>query len=557
MCVMIRALPIGVQDFKEVRDSDYLYVDKSDMISQILSEGAKVYLYTRPRRFGKSLNLSMLDAFFNIKYPKDNRWFDGLKVSECNECQEHKNAYPVIYFDFKELGVANIDTFNSDLVDGMSDLYRTHKYLLDSDSIDEVDRSYFMDVISRRMNPIKLRKSISTLSRMLYEHHGKKVIVLFDEYDNPLLNAYSKEFHKDIIQFMRDIMTSVFKGNESLMFGIITGVTQIAKESIFSGINNLKVNNIFSSKFDEMFGFTNDEVKSICEEYGRPDKYEEAKEWYDGYRFGDTEVYNPWSVLNYVDEGFRPQAYWAGTSGNSIIDTLLDYSDEKVFEELLKLSQGETIEKTVDPTITFEDINGNPNNVYSIMVMSGYLNAVPIGRRHHISLPNGEMYQVFGDLLAKYVSRRYGDNDTISKVRRFSDAIVDNDPEELEKALYDLFASTLSTKILDHEHAYQSAMAMLLMNLHGKYRVRLEFENGKGFMDIIMEPKVPLLPNIVIELKRLKSEESVDRLIPEAKIALEQIHDRDYIFGMKGRIFLYGIAFKGMEAKVLSETLSR
>jgi hypothetical protein len=447
--------------------------------------------------------------------------------------------------------------FEVDLKLKIADLYRQHKYLLDSNVLDDFDKQYVYDVLKKDIEPLELRKAISTLSRMLYEHHGEKVIVLFDEYDNPLLNAYSEEFHKNIIQFMRDIMTSVFKGNESLEFGVITGVTQIAKESIFSGLNNLEVNNIFSKDFDEMFGFTNDEVKIICEQYGHPEKYDEAKEWYDGYRFGDTEVYNPWSIIKYVKSGFDPQAYWAGTSGNSIIDSLLDYSDEKVFEELLTLSQGETIEKTIDSTITFEDIRGNPNNIYSLMVMSGYLNATPVGRRHLISLPNGEMYQVFGDLLAKYVSRRYGDNDTVSKVRQFSDAIVDNDPEALEVALYNLFASTLSTKILDHEHAYQSAMAMLLMNLHGKYRVKLELENGKGIMDIIMDPKVPLLPNIIIELKRLKPDEGVDRLVPAAKSALGQIHDRDYFFGMKGRILLYGIAFKGMEAKVLSETMVR
>ena len=455
------------------------------------------------------------------------------------------------------MSVTSTEIFKTDLKIKIADLYRQYVYLLDSDILDDLDKQYIQDVLKNDIEPLKLRKAISTLSRMLYEHHGKKVIVLFDEYDTPILNAYSEGSHNDVVQFMRDIMSSVFKGNESLMFGVITGVTQIANVINFSGLNNLDVNDIFSTKYDEMFGFTDDEVKSICEEHSHPEKYDEAKEWYDGYRFGDIDIYNPWSVLNYIYEGFKPQSYWVGTSDNSIMDTLLDYADEKVFEELLKLSQNETIEKTVNPMITFEDVNGNPNNVYSVMVMSGYLNAVPIGRIHKVSLPNGEMYQVFGDLLAKYVSRRYGDNDTISKVRRFSDAIVDNDSEELEKALYDLFASTLSTKILDHEHAYQSAMAMLLMNLHGKYKVRLEFENGKGFMDIIMEPKVPLLPNIVIELKRLKSEESVDRLIPEAKAALEQIHDRDYIFGMKGRIFLYGIAFKGMEAKVLSETLSR
>ena len=554
---MARALPIGVQDFKEIRDSNLLYIDKSDMISRILSEGAVAYLYTRPRRFGKSLNLSMLDAFFNIRYPKDNKWFDGLKVSECKECLEHKNAYPVIYFDFKDLDAESYESFLIKLKKKLSDLYSQYEYLITSTALNEMDIEDFTNVFKRTIDGSELGYSLFNLSKMLYKHHNKKAIILLDEYDNPLHNAFGKTFQDNIIRIMRELMSSALKGNDFLEFGIVTGIMQIAKESIFSGLNNLKVNNIFSAKYDEMFGFTDDEVKSICEEHGHPEKYEEAKEWYDGYRFGDVDIYNPWSVLNYIYEGFKPQSYWVGTSDNSIMDTLLDYADEKVFEELLKLSQGETIEKTVDPTITFEDVNGNPNNVYSVMVMSGYLNAVPIGRRHHISLPNGEMYQVFGDLLAKYVSRRYGDNDTISKVRRFSDAIVDNDPEGLEKALYDLFASTLSTKILDHEHAYQSAMAMLLMNLHGKYRVRLEFENGKGFMDIIMEPKVPLLPNIVIELKRLKSEESVDRLIPEAKVALEQIHDRDYIFGMKGRIFLYGIAFKGMEAKVLSETLSR
>ena len=312
---MAWALPIGVQDFKEIRDSDYLYVDKSDMISQILSEGTEAYCFTRPRRFGKSLNLSMLDAFFNVKYPKDNKWFDGLKVSECKECQEYKNAYPVIYFDLKELSVTSTEIFKTDLKIKIADLYRQYVYLLDSDILDDFDKQYIQDVLKNDIEPLKLRKAISTLSRMLYEHHGKKVIVLFDEYDTPILNAYSEGSHNDVVQFMRDIMSSVFKGNESLMFGVITGVTQIANVINSSGLNNLKVNNIFSSKFDEMFGFTNDEVKAICEEHGHPEKYDEAKEWYDGYRFGDTEVYNPWSVLNYVDEGFRPQAYWAGTCG--------------------------------------------------------------------------------------------------------------------------------------------------------------------------------------------------------------------------------------------------
>ena len=297
---MAGEMPIGIQDFKEIREKEYLYVDKSEMMPHILSSGVKVYLCTRPRRFGKSLNLSMLDAFFNLKYPKDNKWFDGLKVSECEECQKHKNEYPVINFDFKELSAISMDAFKLDVVSTMSDLYRQHKYLLDSEVLVDFDKQYITDVIGKRLNYLELRKSMSVLSHMLHEHHGKKVIVLFDEYDNPINHSYGKPFQQDVVDFMRDLLSSVLKGNSSLEFGVVTGVMQIAKESIFSGLNNLEVNNIFSQEFDESFGFTDDEVRMICEDNGHPEKYPEAKEWYDSYRFGNVDVYNPWSIIKYV-----------------------------------------------------------------------------------------------------------------------------------------------------------------------------------------------------------------------------------------------------------------
>ncbi|MBR7124835.1 MAG: AAA family ATPase, partial [Candidatus Methanomethylophilaceae archaeon] len=210
--IMVRPLPIGVQDFKKVRDEGYLYVDKSDLIPQMLSQKSEVYQFTRPRRFGKSLNLSMLDAFFNLKYPKNNIWFDGLKVSDCRECEGHRNAYPVIYLDFKNLGVSNMKTFDSDLIDEMSNLFRNHKYLLDSEILDDVDKEYFDDVFRRKLDPITLRKSVSVLSRMLNEHHGRKVIILIDEYDNPIHNAFGKTHHQEILDSMRDILSSALKG---------------------------------------------------------------------------------------------------------------------------------------------------------------------------------------------------------------------------------------------------------------------------------------------------------------------------------------------------------
>ena len=553
---MTRALPIGVQDFKEIREKNRLYVDKTDMISQILSERTECYLFLRPRRFGKSLNLSMLDAFFNIKYPKDNKWFDGLKISECEECQEHKNAYPVIYFDFKDLGAESYESFIIKLKKKFSDLYSQYEYLITSTALDETDIEYFTDVFKRTVDDWKLGYCLSNLSGMLYKHHNKKVIILLDEYDNPIHYVNDKNLQNDITDVIKGMLSRALKGNESLTFGVIMGIMQIDKNSIFSGLNNIKVNNMFSSKYGEIFGFTVDEVKAICEECGHSEKYSEAKGWYDGYRFGKAEVCNPWDILNYIDEGFKPQPYWARTSGNSIIDMLLECADEWVVEELMKLSQGKSIKKSIDSTITFEELNGIPRDIYSVMAMSGYLTVVPSEFGYEVRIPNGELYQVFGDQIAKYVSRKYGHYNVISKSREFSDVIVNNDSEALENVLYQLFASTLSTAILEHEHACQLVLAMLLMNLSGKYSIRIERENEKGRLDFILEPKVQTSPYVVIELKRLGQDESESKLLTAAEDALKQIREKDYIFGMKGRIFMYGIAFKGMEAKVVSETMA-
>ena len=473
-----------------------------------------------------------------------------MKVSECGECLEHRNSYPVIYFDFKELGVASREMFEVDLKLKISDLYRQHKYLLDSDILDDLDRQYVMDVLKGNIEPLGLRKSISTLSRMLHEHHGRKVIVLFDEYDNPMLNAYSKEFHKDIVQFMRDIMTSVFKGNESLMFGVITGVMQIAKESIFSGLNNLRVNNIFGTRYDEMFGFTDDEVRAICEEHGHPERYAEAKEWYDGYRFGDADIYNPWSILNYVYEDFKPQAYWAGTSGNSILDDLFGSASPEMWDELKRMAQGDSVLYTVRPTITFQDLHANERNIYSMLVMSGYLTARHDEGVSYISIPNGEMAYVFGDMILKRLNV-----DSSAHVRRLAKAFVSDDVSRIEGYLYDLFASSAGNAMLNDEHSYQGFITGMLMFLFGRYSVRADFEEGNGRYDIRLERRHGDSPNIVIEIKRVQTDSSDDAAEAAAMKALQQIKERDYLHGLKGRTLLYGIAFRNKKPTVLSERM--
>ena len=549
---MAGEMPIGIQDFKEIRENDCLYIDKSDMISQILSKRIKVHLYTRPRRFGKSLNLSMLDAFFNLKYPKDNKWFDGLKVSECEKCREHRNEYPVINFDFKDLRSDDYTLFLSKLKLKLSELYRDYNYLRDSDRLDSICKQDFDSIATRNVDVAGIGYSIRNLSRFLHMHHGKKVIILFDEYDNPINHAYGKPFLKDVINTMRDILSSAMKGNESLEFGVVTGVMQIAKESIFSGLNNLEVNNIFSKEFDESFGFTDDEVRSILEDNGHPEKYQEAKEWYDGYRFGDADVYNPWSIIKYVKYGFKPGPYWAGTSGNDIMNSLLDNLDNNGFRELQALASGKGLIKSIDPQVTLSDLENSRNSIYSMMVMSGYLSAIPHGSKYELRLPNGEMYRALSKIIWTHLDARVsGDSDAY--VDDILEAMTDNDVDGLEKALYNLFADSIGYQLLSNESNYQMFLTGLLVSNVGGYSVSAEFEKGKGRYDILLESSVPTNPHVIIEIKHSRSDADEQTVLKDAERALSQIKDRDYVHGLKGDVLLYGIAFRGKEPKIVSE----
>jgi hypothetical protein len=364
-------------------------------------------------------------------------------------------------------------------------------------------------------------------------------------------NAYGRDFHEDIVDVMRGILSSALKGNESLEFGVVTGVMQISKESIFSGLNNLRVNNILSSKYDEMFGFTNDEVESICKEYGRPEKYEEVKEWYDGYRFGDADIYNPWSVLNYIDEGFKPQTYWAGTSGNSILEDLFESATPEMWDEFIKLAQKDPILYTVKPTITFQDLQTNERNIYSMLVMSGYLTAKYIDDgTSYISIPNGEMAYVFADMILNRLNI-----DSSAYVRRLAKAFMAGDASKIEEYLYDLFASSAGNAMLNDEHSYQAFITGMLMYLFGKYTVKSDFEEGNGRYDIRLERRYGNFPNIVIEIKRVPTDSSDDVAKSAAKAALKQIHDKDYLHGLTGNTLLYGIAFRNKRSTVLSETI--
>ena len=545
----MRSLPIGIQDFKEIRSEGYYFVDKSMLIGQMLDQNKKgVFLYTRPRRFGKSLNLSMIDAFFNIKY-KGNTWFDGLEISKHHEYNAYRNAFPVISFDLRVESISDFESFVRIYNDHLSRLFRGFSYLAESPKMDETTKSLFRKLYGGEKTVEDSMNALVNLCSMLEIHHGSKVIVLLDEYDNAVNSITDPELRRRVLSFIRGVLSPLLKGNSSLQMGVLTGIMQIAKENIFSGLNNLYVNNILDTEFDEMYGFTDSEVRQICTDYGHPEKFEEAKEWYDGYRFGNADIYNPWSILNYVQRKFVPKPYWVNTSGNGIINSLLEQADDTTIENLRKLGSGEGISAMVKTTVTYDELSDNPELIYSMMAVSGYLKAVDDDGEYVLSIPNRELFHVFAEVVMKHAS---GNENASATLRKFCNALLVNDSEKMEKSLYNLIAGTVSSRVLNDEHSYQAFIAGILMTLSGKYNITADFESGKGYYDIRMERKVGSGYNVIMELKR---SEDQDSLQADAEKAMTQIREKDYAHGMSGQTILYGISFFGKVPHIISEML--
>ncbi len=556
-------IPIGIDDFKKMRNINGYYIDKSDLIEQILSQMAtEVFLFTRPRRFGKTLNMSMIDAFFNQKY-KGNSWFDGLKISKTNKFDEEKNAHPVIFINLKDLNGSTYESFIELVRAKISGLYLEFEELRYSDKLADIQKSEYEAHLTKTSNPDELMLAISSLCKMLERHYGKKVIVLIDEYDNPIHKTYGTKLQRRILEFMKNMLSSVLKSNTSLRFAVLTGVMQIAKESIFSGLNNLRVNNIFNKDFDEMFGFTPSEVQKLCSDYGHPERFEEAKEWYDGYRFGNAEIYNPWSVLNYVAYGFDTKPYWAGTSGNDIVRKMLQMLDWNTADDIRKLISGDTVTASISPSITFSDeIFGGLDDVFSVMAMSGYLNAVRSDEddpdAYIVSIPNREMVMVFRSEIYGYFKgmRR-------NKYVEFVDSMSVGDINKMRRILLEVLSS-IGEKLLpnpdiesiDHDSKYREANYNILLLAivdvaSDLYKISADMESWLGRSDISMVSRDPARANIIIELK-WKDDIGKD-LCKVADGAIEQIHNRKYYLGMGGKTMLYGIAFRKRDVCISSD----
>ena len=541
------AIPGGVDDFREIREGGYYFVDKSELVSDIVNDRSEVFLFTRPRRFGKSLNLSMIDAFFNLEY-KGNKWFDGLKVNSHPEVEEHRNAYPVIRLCMKDLVADDVEGFNGRLKLMLKSVYRGFKYLRDSDLVDEdLRREYFS---AGDLSDMQMERSVISLCQMLEQYHGVKPIVLIDEYDNPVNNAFNRDFYAGVMGSLRRFYSLTLKGNPHMSFAVVTGVMQIAKESIFSGLNNLRVDNVFSKKFDERYGFTEPEVKDLCTYYGHPEKFEEAKEWYDGYRFGNADIYNPWSLLTYIYNDFEPGTYWADTSGNDILETFLDGLDDRTYGDLVALGNGKTVSKQSYPSVSMRDVDGDLDAVYSVMAVTGYLNAVPKGDDiYSLSIPNREMYKVFYENVTRPLKM-----DVRIAMRKFLDSMERKDVQGVEDALFTLFADSFPATLLKDEGDYQLILATIALGRGGRYDVGIEREAGNGRADIIMRRNDPRYPNIVVELKKSRSDDPSD-LERMAEEGLRQIRTREYYRSLKGKTYLYGVCLQNKKAKVLFEEM--
>ena len=531
--------------FSDLRSDGFYYVDKTLLIKDILDSSKRgVYLFTRPRRFGKTTNLSMLNAFFNIEY-KGNTWFDGLEISKYPEYEKYKNAFPVIRLDLRP---AKGDTYE-DFIGGMRTIlsmaFEPHRYLLDSPDLRAPVRNLFDSLDDRDTDIDVLKNSVKMLCDALKAYHGRNAIVLIDEYDRAVSDSFGEESHKPMMGFLGEFLTLILKNNDSLQMAYITGIMQITKESIFSGLNNLKVNNVFSVESDERFGFTESEVKELFTYYGHPEKFVEAKEWYDGYRFGNAEVYNPFSIMNYVQDKFVPGQFWVNSGSDAPIYWLLRRTDMKCFTDILSLVSGESVTTRIKPALTYSKLGPN-DSLYSLMVMSGYLKAVPAGDGlYSISIPNKEILQIVRD-----AAEDLSPVDT-RKFSQFINSVLDCDAEGMTRHLQDIL-SVGSYYNLSTELHYEAVVMTILYSIISQYDVRSEYEEGNGRVDIIMKPKHEGTIPMIIELKKTESE---DKLESESKDAIKQIHDRKYYLNMHGKVILVGIAFWGKMPKTTIETI--
>ena len=562
---MRKKLPIGIDGFEKLRTNDFYYVDKTLFIQELLQNWGEVNLFTRPRRFGKTLNMSMLKCFFEIG--SDPALFDGLKIAQEKElCEKYMGKFPVISISLKSVDALKYESAAAALRTVIGNEAMRFQFLKESERLSEEEKEAYIRLIKigsdegglYAMSEDAAAASLKTLSLLLYKHYGQKVILLIDEYDVPLDKAFQSGYYDEMVNLIRSLLGNVLKTNDSLYFAVLTGCLRISKESIFTGLNNLKVHTISDVRYDEFFGFTDAEVEEMLAFYGLSSYKERIRDWYDGYRFGDTDVYCPWDVINYCDELLadpeaEPENYWANTSGNDLIRRLLKQANQTTRDDIECLINGESIIKPVRQELTYREIEDSVDHIWSVLYSTGYLTCrrrVP-GKKMELALPNREVRELFIDLVKDWFEEMTQADS--SRINRFCAAFPVGDTAVIQEMLHDYLWDSISVRDTavrrNRKEYFYHGMLLGLLRSQGSWLVRSNAETGEGYSDISIQ--TPERIGIVIELKYAEN----GNLEAACAEALRQIEERKYAEGLKRRstkkIIKYGIAFCEKECMVV------
>lgn len=567
-------LPVGIENFEEIRKLGFYYIDKTRLIEQLLQGWGKVTLFTRPRRFGKTLNMSMLKSFFEIG--TDKNLFDGLYISGNKElCDEHMGKYPVIFLSFKGVEGLTYDEAFDALVRVIGKEISRVSFLADSDKLTMLEREQYKGLTiiedgSFVFNKDKLISSLQLLSQLLYKQYGQKAVILIDEYDVPLDKAFQNGYYKEMVSLIRGLFGQALKTNEFLQFAVLTGCLRVSKESIFTGLNNFEINSIVDIDHDEQFGFTDDEVMKLLLDYDRSERYPDAKEWYDGYHFGNADIYCPWDVINFAkklvsDPSARPSAFWINSSGNDMVKRFVDKADQTTRDEIEKLVAGGFVEKQLRLDLTYDEIDNTIDNLWSVLFTTGYLTKIGEVKMpdsesyaYRLVIPNKEVREVFILQIQEWFKAVVAKDDDTMKL--LSKAILDKDEKQIARQLNIVMSrmiSILDTKAPDamKENFYHGLLLGLLRGSNPDWLIKSNRESGDGFSDILIEPEDPDA-GIVIEVKYAKEMKKLDAA---CEAAMAQIKNKRYDEALRdeGRcdILAYGIAFCRKRCRVVGEKL--
>ena len=549
-----KAVPVGIEDFKELIQEGYYYIDKTLLIDEMLMNKSKVTLFTRPRRFGKTLNMSMIKYFFDVKNKEENKkLFENLKIYN-SEYMSEQGKYPVIFISLKDLKADTWEECLNRLKLFIFDLYVEFEYI--REKMNEWDKRKFEKVLYEQEDADYIM-SLKFLTDSLYKYYGEKVIILIDEYDAPIINAFDKGYYNEAINFFQTFYSSALKTNNSLKYGVLTGITRIIKEGIFSGLNNLYVNTILSKDYSEYFGLLESEVIEMLEYFDMKYKIEEVREWYNGYIFGESKVYNPWSIVNYLREK-EIKAYWANVSGNTLLENMLDHARESVYDDLKRFTDGESIEKYISDGTTIKSLLSNDDEIWQLLLYSGYLTKDEKQKEidvtseytdvYNLRIPNKEIRKYFGNM---FLNRFFG---TEVKTNILIKALENGDIKKFEKTLGEIMINMLSHFDLDKEmeKIYQVFMIGLVGFLMGKYEIISNDESGYGRYDLAM---IPIKSNEKAYLMEFKISKTKKGMEEKAQKALKQIDEKKYDTKLKARgiknILKIGVAFYGKEVKVV------